>query len=479
MTETAVSRPTPKEAVQSEENPVYTNSTLLDKLYLQVQQGRRAQIYFFDLDGTLEAQDKTISPTVSEQERTLLEKQGIPVVFVTSRTPEMTMSKAVYEATKARGEIDRPEPHLGKDANGKMVAEDPATLVAYKGLLDPDVTATETGAIIHVRQKDGSYMQDRYYEKKLHIAAEWRAQTFPYMQRLVATVNHQLFEKGITGASIALEGIEDEAAYAQGRADVAPLDRRIQINIKAAEASSGTGGTGATAGGNDVAEDQMQPVKKAKALLKEQIKILAKEQGLRVDMIDDSNPAKGRASLYLVPSEVSKQRATREVVKAVEKQLGKKIQKTYFGDSFTDLLAAQGLVDTAAAEGERMGTIVLTGDSRLTNYLLEGIKAGQEDEEKVAQHMASAHLFFEDEERLRSLEDAYGTRTDFAGEGISSLTRRFSEVKDSDGNTVVGEYDFQPPLSKGLIRVVLGAEKYPGTAMGDTVLAYTKDALAA
>jgi hypothetical protein len=214
-------------------------------------------------------------------------------------------------------------------------------------------------------------------------------------------------------------------------------------------------------------------------LLKEQIKILAKEQGLRVDMIDDSNPAKGRASLYLVPSEVSKQRATREVVKAVEKQLGKKIQKTYFGDSFTDLLAAQGLVDTAAAEGERMGTIVLTGDSRLTNYLLEGIKAGQEDEEKVAQHMASAHLFFEDEERLRSLEDAYGTRTDFAGEGISSLTRRFSEVKDSDGNTVVGEYDFQPPLSKGLIRVVLGAEKYPGTAMGDTVLAYTKDALAA
>lgn len=415
------------------ENP-WKNSSVIAKLEaqrktrleqtLRGEQPQPYQILLVDVDGTF--QSPKLSPQTAQQIRAIADANNIPVIAVTSRTAEMTVSGEQYNLSPDLQ--NRPKPHLKKEGD-KFIESPPEHSEGFQGLYDFDAMATQTGAHIHIRQTDGSYKKDRIYEAELGlIDSKWREQNLPSIQSLVDALH-------VDGVDISLETIDQEGAFEQGKVDVSPLDARIQVNFRAIEASASTGGTGATAGGIDVQEDAANRAIAAKNAFKKLMNEAKEAQGLQVDGIDDSNIAKGRASLYVVPPGVSKQRAVSEILRNITEVMSEtrgNFAPIYCGDSFTDLLAVSGLADPDVEPNHILGTLLLVGDSRLNSSIQDAAKTGND--------------------------------VTYAGEIMEGFKLAYTNTE--------GLYSLSSPDSLGTVNVVLGAETYPGTEMSETILAH-------
>ncbi len=116
----------------------YTHSTALVKLKKAQAASKQLRLAFLDVDGTL-----TGRPADQEAVRTLLERQGYIIVFVTHRSSELCLSgTAITNANE------------------------------FQGLLDPDIIAGKLGNELAIRQQDGRYQNDEAYSMPIPLSPE-------------------------------------------------------------------------------------------------------------------------------------------------------------------------------------------------------------------------------------------------------------------------------------------------------------------
>jgi hypothetical protein len=302
---------------ENSERPVnpFENSVAFEK----IQASKR--IAFFDIDSTI-----TGNPQVAEEIRSNLEGAGFVFAEVTSRTEEMIMSKSEYEKSVERG-FNRPAPHLGTE-NGKRVYVPPEKMPDTPGILDPDIISASSGTRILVRQKDGGYEVDKNFEADFGTAEEWRARVL----NLIASIDPE-------GELGQFPAFELPGEFENGNTDVYSPDYRIQVDF------TGTNG-----------------LKKKQEFLERMTDV--GKLGLRVT--DDSNPQKGRYSMYITPLSTGKPRAIESMINKLTETTGidpEELEILIAGDSFPDLLAAlksgTGLKNTfLLANGSRLKDLV-------------------------------------------------------------------------------------------------------------------------
>lgn len=393
----------------AEEKDAYENSTLITKLKERLKLGLPLRIAFFDIDNTL-----TGTPQTQKEARQLLEEKGYTVVFVTSRTEEMVMSKRAYEKSVESG-FTRKEPKLGDD-QGKRVNAFADEVEPFKGLYDPDVIAGTTGARTYVKQETGGFQTDTEFDKTLKgEAAKWREDTLQILKLMDPDSEF-----------LDLSAFDDNAdRYEEGKTDVFTPDFRIGLDLEKVKEKI-----------NGVNPDlfflqKFRELRKDPRLTEELTKHMS-----NIIVGNDANPDTGKFIVYLNPKRGVKVRAVENVVDNVCKGLSSEDKKVargdlellIAGDSFPDLaMGFYGGVGTNA-------TFLIPGGARLTNTLTS----------KDVPH--------------------------FAGEEVSAIKNRMSERG-------VGEFDFRMPLGTlygGSRRVVMGDQAYPGTKSVDTVIQYLK-----
>ena len=190
----------------------YADSVALARVRASLDQDQPVRIAMLDIDSTL-----TGDPDTSARVRAMLEARDYLVVFNTSRTEEMVMSRASYAASCATGRFHRPPPHLGHAVDRRI--DVPQEEAEPAGLLDPDIIAGSTGTRILARQRDGAYLPDEEYGSGEPLEPpEWRKRA----SALVEAINtpDPLLEPA---------PIESAANYDDGISDVYPPDYRIQL----------------------------------------------------------------------------------------------------------------------------------------------------------------------------------------------------------------------------------------------------------
>lgn len=402
-----------REELKKEKDP-YSDSVFLKKLKERQQQGLPLKIAFLDIDSTL-----TGNPGDAQRVRELLDQQGYATVFVTSRTGEMVMSRDSFEKSKAAG-FKRPAPKLGQQ-DGLRVGAFADEVVDFKGLYDPDAIAATTGSEIMIRQEDGSCIEDFDFRTQMREEHEaWRQKTLD-IARLVDP-NQELG----TWASI-----ENSQNFEEGKVDVFSPDTRIQIDFKAPDKKVDS--TGATDSGNSETVDtkvyfqRMQELKSRIFSLSKDPNIPSdlKKHLLNIRLTDDSNPDKGRYSLYLTPHRGYKARAVEQTINQAQQLLGAKnsdFELLFAGDSWPDV--AMGLYGGVG----KKGALFLASGSRLSKTFTE--------------------------ENL----------TDFAGQGVGAMKGRMKSSED-------GNIEANMPLGTRRT-VILGDELFPGMSPVSSVRAY-------
>lgn len=316
----------------SEADDPYANSIAASTLRARLERHEQPAIACLDIDSTLTG-DRALANAV----RARLEELGYVVMFDTSRTEEMLMTVATYQATRRRGLFFRPPPHLG-ECNGARTYVPPEEAEAT-GVLDGDLIAASTGTRILVRQRDGTYLPDRAYAALAgQLAPDWRASAL----RLLT----DLFAHSCPGALASIESAEN---YEAGRSDVFPPDYRIQINLQTVEEKI----------------NFLRGIEQARrAASRDHGPFTGILRNLRVT--DDSRPETGGYKLFLTPRKLSKARAIEHVVDRLCRLLEidrAQLHILFAGDSFPDLgMGLFGGLGTRA-------TFLLAGGSRLVESL--------------------------------------------------------------------------------------------------------------
>ena len=456
------------EVERAQDNP-YKKSTLFDKLAIQQikrkDDGRNGKeplpltIFFSDIDGTLTPYRERIS----EKLRDGLDEFNVPIVGVTSRTFEMTVGSQLHTRTYEANETTRNAPHLdrGEMPNGDIIFQyiEPEKILGMNCVIDFDGVASSSGSEIHLNQgEDKPYKRDKDYEGEYSADdLTWRKEAKDLLDDLLTDP-----DTGERLGEFAL--IEDENAYENGKVDVMPPANRLQIDFYSGSAQNTASRTGDTSSGSSISKAEIaisrkNAFKKRLAALKsdlEERKDLEKLKILQnIALIDDSNPDKGRCTLYAMSRKRDKARAVKRIIDVVKSEFDvqpQDLEVHYAGDSWTDFRAILGALGTNT-------TLVLPGDSRLTPYIKEAIKG------------ASVFEIRENNERH------YLQRTDFAGEGLSAFGRRLKQKVDSEGNPIIGHYSLKLPLFEQEMTLVLGSEAYPDTSGVESVSKYQDQAL--
>jgi hypothetical protein len=310
----------------------YAKSIAASTLRARLERHEQPAIACLDIDSTLTG-DRTLANAV----RARLEELSYVVMFDTSRTEEMLMTAATYQATRRRGLFFRPPPHLG-ECNGSRTYVPPEEAEAT-GILDGDLIAASTGTRILVRQQDGTYLSDRAYAILAgQPAPDWRSSAL----RLLT----DLFAHGCPGTLASIESVKN---YDTRCSDVFPPDYRIQINLQTVEEKFRL----------------LQGIEQARRTASRHYGPYAGIlRNLRVT--DDSRPETGGYKLFLTPRKLSKARAIEHVVASLCRRL--KIERArlsilFAGDSFPDVgMGLHGGLGTDA-------TFLLAGGSRLVESL--------------------------------------------------------------------------------------------------------------
>lgn len=370
----------PEDVVQPDKkgerpNP-YINSTLIEKLRAQIDAGQIPGVLLVDIDGTFE------DPVPGRFElpvliRAFCEERKIPVIAVTSRTPEMTFSTEDYEKTASIGQITRPKPHLLKTGDTFSYAP-PETLPQFNGQTSFDAVAAMTGATIHVRQKDGAYMEDKGHQDRFRSNPEsWRQKTLETLE------GEKLLNDPRGGARLGRYPlIEDEDNFGEGKVDVAPLEWRVQIDFTGKDVQPGVQTTGATGEVKEVDELLIKEAIERKKQFLENVKN-ARKRRVKIDfqIDDDSNEDAARATVYILPRGAGKASAVQRFTNQIAESLGVDkgdLNILSTGDSRTDLDELPGLV-SFKKNGEKKpaevrSAVLLVGGSRLQKVLEKALK---------------------------------------------------------------------------------------------------------
>ena len=310
----------------------YSGSIALAKLSAAMGRGKPLRMACLDVDSTL-----TGDRAMSDGARALLEEEEYVVAFVTSRTEEMLMTRASFQASRRTRQFLRPQPHLGgSDGHRRYVSPEKHEPI---GLLDGDIIAGSTGTQIMIRQKGGGYLPDRSYELGSALSSgSWREAALQLLAMLTA--------EGYTAEPAE---IESEDNYQAGVSDVFPPEYRVQLNFQTVEEKS----------------------RFIAGLRRTRFKARESQDGwaeaLRnIRVTDDSNPEPGRYKVFLTPRRLSKARAVEHIVCQLCRQLDierGRLSLLFAGDSFPDL--AMGLLGGIGTDS----AFLLVGGSRLAAAL--------------------------------------------------------------------------------------------------------------
>lgn len=285
------------------------------------------KIAFVDIDYTLSnhATDtdvpQLLDHKLTNKARQLLEQHGFLVVFVTSRTEEMLMTKHEYELSVLKYHLNRPVPLFGMKSGKRFYM--PPEKFEPDGILNPDIIASCTGGKIFVHQSDGGYAEDVDYRAELAQPTAWRTQTMKQLKQVNSEKNLFSFNP-----------IEYEENYQKGITDVFPPDYRIQISFQ-----------------------------NFANLIEFKTIFTALESKLH--SINESTPEKNKYSLYISPKK-GKYEAVNRIIQSLNSlRNADQIEEIlYIGDSLPDLYGGLHI----DAENS---TLFLVGGSRLSQYIID------------------------------------------------------------------------------------------------------------
>ncbi len=349
-----------REALEEEKEP-YKDSTVLEKLRRRKEQDLPLKIAFLDIDSTLSG-----NPKEAVKIRELLDEKGYVVFFVSSRTEEMTMSKAEYKKSVELG-LERPAPKLAVGEDGKKIEAFPDEVEDFAGLYDADGVAAATGSRIFLRQQSGGYEEDKGFTQKMkQDSTEFRQRTMDILNRI--DPKHSLF---------VLSPVDNSQNFEQNITDVESPDFRVQLNFQPSTAEQVVETTGATDAKVSATEGQKQTELQKKQETERRIRALLEDPGIDAEtknyvrnlkITDDSNPDKGKYSLYLTPLHGSKERAVDSTLEQLSQRLNadfRDFELFMAGDSWPDV--AMGLYAGRSAKVDFFVAL----NSRLTTPLTE------------------------------------------------------------------------------------------------------------
>lgn len=303
---------------------------------------------FLDIDGTIASYSEQPSKAELEARREIrevLDKEG-GVVFSTMRTPELCMSEDAFRKSQVAG-FNRQEPHCHVDEHKKRCYKPLEELLKYTHNLDPHaISNVGTGIWIY---KDGAYHPD------LEFFSWYGVDNQQWKKNVMLLLENVDPDRALRST---FSDLEDPDNYNNGVVDVGPLECRFELKFK----------------GSDYKEGVLW-----KEFVRQRLQAswrsgnpLAKVAG-SIELVDESNPAKGRFQLYLVPRRHTKEAAFNHILRQVCSEVGtspKHFTTLSAGDTMTDLKA--GLFSGFNCRGY----FVLAGGSRLTEYLI-GSKKGE------------------------------------------------------------------------------------------------------
>lgn len=343
----------------------------------------------FDIDGTLTGGNEESLLEVRQR----AERAGT-LIFSTARTPELCMSSTAYEASKSHG-FNRPEPHVPKNELGKRYFKPLELIEEFNGLLDPDAILS-MGTGMFIRTGDG-YAEDKSYLAKLNVFPEWKAMALDLLEYI---------DEG--DVLKYLSKIEHPHMYETRDIDITSLPFRIQLDFPELEL-------------------KMNVVNRIEEVA-ESYHVLSSIARNCV-FVDESNPEKGRYTVYLLPLEAPKEKGLEYFLSNcafVSEVPLSEVSLLLTGDTLTDFKSG------CIAGAQTQGTFILVGGSRL------------------------APLF----------DGSYPES--FAGVDIQWLWNSLHETE-RPGFFVFNNGNNPPRI------IIVGDMAYPGTIGPETILAYMKE----
>jgi hypothetical protein len=290
---------------------------------------------------------------------------------ITARTGGMVLSERGLRAAQAKG-FDEPEPHCGKNADGKHVFVDMQTLPFYQHCLDWWDIICSFGSGIIVRHEDG-HAPDQVYDQLLKFdwlkpvkhrngalararnsgsdggyrsllqyqdVPEWRVAALTFLRDLYPDIGRHMSR------------IESTLNYLRGDADNAPLRARIQLEFK----------------GKEGLERMLWLMERIK---EERYK--SNPLACRLRCVDESkvnwvDPEHSEYVLYIVPDKARKENLLNWILRGAAHAADRptsSIRLLYGGDAFTDFRA--GLY----GGGDAQTSFLLSPGSPLAPAILE------------------------------------------------------------------------------------------------------------
>lgn len=312
--------------------------------------GQERVISFMDIDGTTASysEDPSDAELDARREiREILETHG-GYVLTTARTPELCMSETMLFASRQAG-FTRLDPKCFVE-NGVRVYRPLSTIRKYAHLDDPDAIHS-IGEGIWIKRNDAYYPDASYYARHKVEKEKWKSS----VRMLLDVVDaDRMIRDGFSK-------LEDPDSHANGMVDVQEVECRFEVAAKE--------GVDGLAWKRLVRERLHYYRNKPDLSVEEQPYARISRS---IEFIDESNPARGRYQLYLVPHKrLTKEGAFNHVLREVSTATGVPTAE------FTTLSGGDRMPDLRAGlfAGNR-GFFILAGGSVLTDYLV-GSKRGE------------------------------------------------------------------------------------------------------
>lgn len=390
----------------------YNLSYLVEKIR------RLRRMSVLDLDGTYAAG----SIEARRQVRMILEKAGA-LIFSTARTPELVMSSHMHQRSRYAGGFWRPRPNWRWNESTQeyeYVALE--SLDEFACVIDPPDGIFAFGDRIYLRHPwcpvggRDVFVADQDHEHKYldpvyftnpSTRKRWRAQVVELLRTI--------------GADQYMASIDCATSYGAKKANVAALDYRIQLDIY---------GEGAVIKKYQILED-IYKAQKGTPL-----------EG-SVEGVDESNPRKNRATLYVMHPAARKEDMLNYALRKSCVQAGIEVAETEIfiaGDTLTDFYQ---MLDSA-------------WDAKVTGLIVSD-----------------------------RLAECIQEKTNFAGVDMREVHNSLIPIPGLEGH-----YRYLNPHGRGGLvlqeeplshwrmperRIILGHKAYPGTDGADTILACLQD----
>lgn len=301
----------------------YQAGSAIQKITDLLSLGKRIRLAFLDIDST-----STGTPASQQHVRDTLEEKGYIVIFVTARTSELCISWGQRKLSSER--VQRRLPALVQHQGKQMTPLDPATLPAFRGLIDPYIIASTNGSEVLIQQASGGYeYDDNYYELMDVEEKEWRNQT----STLIENILQDRFKTAV------LSPAEYAHNYQQGYASVSEPPYRIEMDFT----------------DRDEKEDFI-------------IQLEKRNKDLAVTDESDETATPATYKLYIMPAGLGKRQAVDYIVQQIYKKFPDMKHNTEVliaGDAYADLnMGLHGAPDAHT-------TFLIPGGAKLSRHFAD------------------------------------------------------------------------------------------------------------